>query len=269
MSPHRHQHPGQHEGNKVLVDENHPAMSGAPFFRAAQPGLEVSPAWLASDGRGTTPDLQVLAGPHLYAEDENPAPHVTHQPDYPQPLVVDDPAHSTASRTSVSWEKNETPPTAAAEARATRKRWRLWGIVGLVAALVIVGAVVGGVLGSKATANSGTTVGMASDTSAGETSDNRTTAAPGPGSIKRNSRLAVTGQRGTSNYSQKIRLFHQGPDDTIQYVDWTSTGSGWSKACKMNTLDYRPMPNGSFATCTYRETHNSLVSVLDPSPAAY
>jgi hypothetical protein len=109
----------------------------------------------------------------------------------------------------------------------------------------MVGAVVGGVLGSKAAQKNPKSTPVAVP-SGGNTTATTTSLK----SIRQNSRLAVTGYRG-DNGNYTLRLFFQDPKDRLRFMDKTGTDETWSEPVILDTLDYEPMPNGSIAAGSY------------------
>ncbi|KAH8196427.1 hypothetical protein TruAng_009414 [Truncatella angustata] len=123
----------------------------------------------------------------------------------------------------------------------SRQWWIAGGILGL---LIMIGAVVGGVVGANALKNADSMVG------GGQTPPSENTTITTPKIIRQNSRLAVTGYRGASgNYT--LRLFFQDPDNQLRFMDKSSVGGIWTDPVTLDTLDYKPMPNGSIAVGSY------------------
>ncbi|KAK8084122.1 hypothetical protein PG996_002903 [Apiospora saccharicola] len=134
-----------------------------------------------------------------------------------------------------------------AATKANRSRRRLWIILGAIAfVVVVVGAAVGGVLGSRAarpprsnTPNGG---------QVGANSSNSTTPLK---TIRPGSRLAVTGWRDGSSGEWYIRLFYQGPDQLLRYSNVSSMETGWNKnSTLLDEMEYKAKPNTSLAAAT-------------------
>lgn len=162
-----------------------------------------------------------------------------------QPIRYD---HSAPLQTPDPSTKGEEAPMVvqpAGDPKMKKKRRLLWAIVGLVAVLVIVGATVGGVMSTRAAMAS------ASGAESSGSAANDTASVPPPKTIRMNSRLAVTGYRDKSSSSYTLRLFYQGPDDVLRFMDKTSKDSKWSKAVNLDTLDYKPMTNASITAGSY------------------
>lgn len=118
----------------------------------------------------------------------------------------------------------------------------MWWILGiLMGMLIVIGAVVGGVLGSRAAH-----VQTESDTPITLGSNSTTTLE----TIRQNSRLAVTGYRG-DNGNYTLRLFFQDPENRIRFMDKSSVGGKWTDPVTLDTLDFEPMPNGSITASSY------------------
>ena len=148
------------------------------------------------------------------------------------------------------------PSAAATPATPKPNRRRLWIILGGIAALVVVlGAVLGGVLGSRAARSSSTVsedqvgAGGSSSGGAGNSTEPRRTIRPG-------SSLAVTGWREGSGYH--IRLFYQGPDQVLRFSNCSSTEAGWNKQpTLLDEMEYKAKPNTSLAAATSVENAKS------------
>ena len=154
--------------------------------------------------------------------------------------------HSTLETPDPSTKGEEAPMVVqSAGSPKKKKRWLLWAIVGVVAVLVIVGATVGGVMSTKAAMANAPNA----ETSGGAAND--TTSVPPPKTIRMYSRLAVTGYRDKSSSNYTLRLFYQGPDDVLRFMDKTSKDSNWTKAVDLDTLDYKPMTNTSITAGSY------------------
>ncbi|KAI1376299.1 hypothetical protein F4677DRAFT_419526 [Hypoxylon crocopeplum] len=163
--------------------------------------------------------------------------------------------YPTASPSS-SWVKDESQTHVDEHVKV--KRWVLWLVIGVVIILVGVGAVLGGVLGTRAegekSSNSGgiptssnTTNGTSPNTSP-DISPNTSTSTPSR-PIRSGSRLAVTGYRTETDYS--IRLFFQDQDNQLRFSDKESSGANWTESTVLDSLPYQPMENGSIAAGSY------------------
>ncbi|KAK8088394.1 hypothetical protein PG997_003355 [Apiospora hydei] len=65
------------------------------------------------------------------------------------------------------------------------------------------------------------------------------------------SKLAATAWRDNTHTNYTLRLFYQGPDDVLRFVENTSEDKNWTSAVALDTLDYAPMKNGAIAAgCT-------------------
>lgn len=164
-----------------------------------------------------------------------------------QPLRYE---HSAALETVDPSTKGEEAPMVVQSAadpnmKKKKKRWLLWAIVGAAAVLVIVGATVGGVMSTRAA------MARAPDAESGGSAANDATSVPPPKTMRMNSRLAVTGYRDKSSSNYTLRLFYQGPDDVLRFMDKTSQDGHWSKAVDLDTLDYKPMANTSITAGAY------------------
>ncbi|KAK6196723.1 hypothetical protein LQW54_011232 [Pestalotiopsis sp. IQ-011] len=107
--------------------------------------------------------------------------------------------------------------------------------------------IIGGVVGSRHSGNDS----RASSNSSSAATYQMT-------SIRRNSRLAVTGYRGTSgNYT--LRLFFQDQDHNVLFMDKSSTGGIWTEPVTLDTLAYKPKPYGSIAAGSYIYNDPNLI----------
>ncbi|KAI1142856.1 hypothetical protein F5Y05DRAFT_366437 [Hypoxylon sp. FL0543] len=151
---------------------------------------------------------------------------------------------------SSSWVKDEHRTQVRKDGK--RRRWVLWAVGGAVLLLIGAGAVLGGVLGSRAGRYSHPAV-VANTTSNGTIPDtpSSTPASSPVKSIRAGSRLAVTGYRTKTDYS--IRLFYQDKDNQLRFVDKESASANWteSKATVLDNLPYQPKINGSIAAGSY------------------
>jgi hypothetical protein len=127
-----------------------------------------------------------------------------------------------------------------AGSRGDKKRL-CYALIGALGLIIASGAIIGGILGSRTSRVPSVAVIPPSDV-------NTTSATPQ--TIRKNSRLAVTGYRGDSgNYT--LRLFFQDPNDSVRFMDKSSSGGTWTDPVILDTLDYEPMPNGSIAAGSY------------------
>jgi hypothetical protein len=139
--------------------------------------------------------------------------------------------------------------TAAISGRRNSKRRKVWWIVGgtILGLLVIVSTVVGGILGSK----TATHTNSGNSTSVVPSSGNNHTSTTGVlTSIRENSKMAVTGYRG-ANGNYTLRLFFQGPDNYLRFMDKNSVDSKWTDPVPLIHLPYQPMEKGSIAAGSY------------------
>jgi hypothetical protein len=179
-----------------------------------------------SDGRSEQPGLEVVSQPGL-------EPVIL--PQYDQPLPEFSPTYfssdkqtvTTAYKSPVSESLLQHTELGAPEHRGRRKRpWLIVG--GIVAVIVILAAVLGGVLGSRA-ANSSSGDSSASrtgadggdggnaDTPSGDATSNTTsTTTTRPQSIRQGSGLSVAGWRKPDG-SAETYLFFQDPQDGLRY----------------------------------------------------
>lgn len=142
-------------------------------------------------------------------------------------------------------ESSEGKASGAAAQTGWRKRRSLWIGLGAVLVLVVVGAVVGGVVGSRGGKGSNITptpTGTPSPSSSGGGGNGTTTggggggngtaSVPSPKSIRAtNSPLFITGTRSSSQQGQWLaRLFWQGPDDLLRFLDFDSSFGAWAMA---------------------------------------
>lgn len=162
----------------------------------------------------------------------------------------------------------ETDATAAAAGQKPSRK-RLWIVLGVVAAvLVIVGAVLGGVLGSRAAIASGSNTSPSSGDEATAGNQGNDTAPPlAPlRFVRPGSRLAVTGWREGDDFH--IRLFFQGPDQRLRYVSYASAAPGWSaRPTLLDQLEFPAAENTSLAAATSVESKEVVgFSCITPPP---
>lgn len=130
------------------------------------------------------------------------------------------------------------------------KRKRLWIFLGVLAAVIVVGAVVGGVVGSKATQRHQ----GASDTEDWPKPSANNTTTPLK-SIARGSDLAVTGWRKRNGV--EIYLSYQGPDDKLRFSKYDSgrgtftvNNSYWEAPTYLTNLTSSAGPSSRIASAT-------------------
>ncbi|KAK7970054.1 hypothetical protein PG996_001508 [Apiospora saccharicola] len=136
-----------------------------------------------------------------------------------------------------------------------RRPWLLW-VGGAIALLVVVGAVIGGVLGSRKSPEGESQAASKPSSSAlpgaaGGTSEDNV--AP-PKSLRMHSRLAATAWRDTTHTNYTLRLFYQGPDNALRFVENTSENKNWTGTATLDTLDYAPRPSGAIAAGVYLDS---------------
>ncbi|KAK8097474.1 hypothetical protein PG984_016613 [Apiospora sp. TS-2023a] len=133
-----------------------------------------------------------------------------------------------------------------AATKANRSRRRLWIILGAIAfVVVVVGAAVGGVLGSRAARP------PPSNTPSDQVGANSSNSTTPLATIRFGSRLAVTGWRDGSGGNWYIRLFYQGPDQLLRYSNISSLETGWNKnPTLLDKMEYKAKPNTSLAAAT-------------------
>lgn len=135
---------------------------------------------------------------------------------------------------------------------ARRTRRHMWWLIAGVFGLIAIGTIVGGVVGSR---HSGNDSGASPNSSSAATYQMT--------SIRRHSRLAVTGYRGASgNYT--LRLFFQDQDHNVRFMDKSSTGGIWTEPVTLDTLSPKPKPYGSIAAGSY--IYNDPVSTCFAFP---
>ncbi|XXG94040.1 hypothetical protein Hte_000291 [Hypoxylon texense] len=130
------------------------------------------------------------------------------------------------------------------------KRWVLWTIGGIILVLVIIGAVLGGILGSRSSSHEDDD----DDTAIPSNSTSNGTTPDSPNStplqsIRTGSKLAVTGYRTKTDYS--MRLFYQDLDNRIRFVDKENVNANWTGSTVLDNLPYEPMAGGAIAASAY------------------
>lgn len=208
------------------------AAATSPDFQN-QPGLEVSHApMMDASGQGT----------QYYGVVKEEAAYVVSGNEYKYPVET---------QTQVA-----TLELASAQQKARRNKWIAIGVG--VLALIVVGGVLGGVLGSlhlnggNGAKSSGTQPAGTQPTGPGLTGvgANGTEAT----TIRANSPLAATGAVAGSDYS--IDLFFQGPDDKVWHMNYMTTFSNWSDPVEF-TGSLEAPPSSPLAATT-------IFKVVDP-----
>ncbi|KAI1874221.1 uncharacterized protein JN550_002800 [Neoarthrinium moseri] len=242
--------PGQQDASQFTSTYRHPSTSPsstaydelkAPGLQASLPGSNQQGTWHSQDQYDIAPEKATYSEHHTASES----------------VWGSQTAYDTAPETHYAPTNamSQYVATAAAGAqdaeRARRRKRRIFCIGTTIFVVIVLGAVLGGVLGSRSARNStspssNSTTSGASPTASGSGSTN--TAAASPTSIKSNSRMTVSGYRNSrmTNFTQ--RLFFQGQDNVLRYVDKTSGGSGWSEPVVLDTLAYEPMTDGPLAS---------------------
>lgn len=168
-------------------------------------------------------------------------------------------APSMAGSSELWLNKNEATAVVTPKISKWRRRPWLLCVGGVVALLAIVGAVVGGVLGSRKSPEESQAAAKPSSSAlsspAGGTSEDNVTP---PKSLRMHSKLAVSAWRDTTHTNYTLRLFYQGPDNSLRFVENTSENKNWTGAVTLDTLDYAPRPNGAIAAGVY--LHSDVVS---------
>ncbi|KAI0175996.1 hypothetical protein GGR52DRAFT_340074 [Hypoxylon sp. FL1284] len=151
-----------------------------------------------------------------------------------------------ATSASSLWPKEDKTP---AKKGIRVKPWVLWTVGGVILLLILIGAVLGGILGARATqAHNGG--GGSNSTSNGTRPDNPgSDSDPDPVPIRAGSRLAVTGYRTKTDYS--IRLFYQDEDDQIRFTDKENAKANWTRPTVLDSLPFDPMKGGAIAAGAY------------------
>lgn len=204
-----------------------------------QPGLEV-------DARVDTNGLHK----DFYAEDTNK--HTA-----PEEHIPDERQHAPGAQSAVfPVESRET-----AEPGKKQNRRRLWVIVSIItAAILIIGGVLGGVLGSRV-ANASHLENTSAGTDEGNPgSRNNSTPPPPFKNIRPGSRLAVTGWRESPGYH--IRLFYQGPDQHLRFSNYSTTEADWYPPVLLDQMDVAPRDNTFLAASTSLDDENVCCMTL-------
>ncbi|KAK8050216.1 hypothetical protein PG994_011946 [Apiospora phragmitis] len=176
-----------------------------------------------------------------------------HSGTYPglQPVYYAKPAPSMTGSSELWLNKNEATAVVTPKTPEWRRRpWLLW-VGGVIALLVVVGAVVGGVLGGRKSpqeSQAATPSSSALPSPAGGTTEDNIEP---PKSLRMHSKLAATAWRDNTHTNYTLRLFYQGPDNVLRFVENTSENKNWTDAVALDTLDYAPMTNGSIAAGVY------------------
>ncbi|KAK7950984.1 uncharacterized protein PG986_006712 [Apiospora aurea] len=168
------------------------------------------------------------------------------------PVHYANPALSTTGSSEMWPNKHEATAMVTPKTPAWRRRpWLLW-VGGVIALVVVAGAVIGGVLGSRKLPQESQAVARPSSSAlpgpAGGSSED--SIAP-PKSLRMHSKLAATAWRDNTHTNYTLRLFYQGPDDVLRFVENTSEDKNWTGAVALDTLDYAPMKNGAIAAGVY------------------
>ncbi|KAI0383740.1 hypothetical protein F5Y04DRAFT_19953 [Hypomontagnella monticulosa] len=137
--------------------------------------------------------------------------------------------------------------------RTRAKRFMLWALIGAGLVVVGLGAVLGGVLGSKAEkASHSNDAPVVSNTTPNTTSNGTSSTIPNSvlqQPIRAGSKLAVTGYRRKGDYS--IRLFFQDQDHQLRFIDRETSSSNWTKSEVLDNLPYQPLQYGAIAAGSY------------------
>ncbi|KAI1390104.1 uncharacterized protein F4822DRAFT_224534 [Hypoxylon trugodes] len=131
------------------------------------------------------------------------------------------------------------------------KQWVLWVIGGVVFIFIGAGAVIGGIMGSRAESanHSSSSTPPSTNTTTNGTSPN-TMNSTLTQSIRSGSRLAVTGYRTKTDYS--IRLFYQDEDHQLRFTDKENVNANWTNSTILDSLPYQPMKDyGAIAAGSY------------------
>ncbi|KAI0971465.1 hypothetical protein F4678DRAFT_85102 [Xylaria arbuscula] len=100
--------------------------------------------------------------------------------------------------------------------------------------LIVVGAVVGGVVGSRRSDSVSSTATPGTPTS--PSSSSPTSAVTSSRPIQSNSGLAVAGWRTQNDYFD-FRVFYQDQDDDLRFSEYQSDGAGWGNSTKVDRED--------------------------------
>ncbi|KAH9902321.1 hypothetical protein F4778DRAFT_120196 [Xylariomycetidae sp. FL2044] len=173
---------------------------------------------------------------------QQPSTHDLHQPlaqygDY-QHLH---PGESTTSASS--WMKDEQPQSTGKKIH--RKPRLRWVIVAIILILVGVGAIVGGVVGTRESHSGHNSAAAAAPAAANDTADVTPLE-----TIRIGSRLAVTGyKRDNSDYA--FILFYQDPNNRLRFSSKESKNGNWNDSTILDNLKYEPQPEGAITMSTY------------------
>lgn len=206
-----------------------------------QPGLEVNyQPGLEVDTRYSSPRPESEGLQHVTYQQEKAYTNTAALPQY---AAVDQSAAAGAHTAALSNYDGgpEVVPAkegAGAGAATGPKRKLTWIIVGaIIAGVVIVAAVVGGVLGSRAAKSSSS----ADSTTSGSNSTN----AADLENIRPLSRIAATGWR--DGGVARIRIFYQGPDQKLRTSWYANNETSWSDPIVLTELEYETSANTSLA----------------------
>lgn len=120
------------------------------------------------------------------------------------------------------------------------RRKNVWVVAGIIVALMITGAVIGSVLGSRAS--------KAGETGGAEPGHNTTT--PISMSVRDKSRLAACGLPDQAG-SFSTRLFFQDPDGYLRFVDRKrGDDENWTNPVRLDTLEFKPAADRPISATT-------------------
>ncbi|KAI0108365.1 hypothetical protein F4814DRAFT_427695, partial [Daldinia grandis] len=218
--------------------------------RVSQPGLEIvypTDPEVIYPPRGTYPALVSDPGLIPFKSDTGP---------YSQPQVYE------------AYGSREIPPQPPVQGENGERKKLYFLIGGLIALAVIVGAVVGGVLGTRATASDGSDV--SSEPASSSPSSPNPTSTPSSSTsqsvnttaIRPKTRLTVTGRRIQGN-GFTSRLFWQGGDNKIRTSRYSSSSSQWSTPLVFDDVDAKP--GTPIAGTLYLQFPQFEFFYLDPS----
>ncbi|KAI1765282.1 hypothetical protein GGR53DRAFT_490534 [Hypoxylon sp. FL1150] len=128
------------------------------------------------------------------------------------------------------------------------KRWVLWTVGGIILILVTIGAVLGGILGTRRSSNNDDNAAIPSNSTSNETTPD-STSSTSVQSIRAGSKLAVTGYRTKTDYS--IRLFYQDQNNQLRFIDKENVSANWTEPTVLDNLPFEPMTGGAIAAGAY------------------